>query len=433
MKYPVVILACAIFAGIPFPAQTFAQVSTIETRVSGCTFSPDSKLALVTYSINAWGKKSMTFIDLSVTDVLRLYDLGSGKEIRQLQLKSYLHEPCYSVAFLPDSRHVVLPGEISNGSDRAGMQLLEVWDVIRGERIRTFEKPSSNTSWVSRIAVSADGKKVLASYIDYTVRLWDVETGKLLRTFDNNKLDHRYSLNRVALPVALSPDGKLAIFRGDPEDKEFAVWNLETGQVVRKGVRDTGAGRDFFVAFCPSGKYVVTKKELDDSGQQGAAASSHCLSLCDMATGKEVRTFATAASSIAFRDDGKYLVSSTDGKFGFDLRRTSDGKIASSSIPNDQCAPCVKIWEVESGRELWCWKMPRDEINAQSTYLSPDGRLLITDCGGQTTGKYAGDSLLVRLWDVDSQKEVHVLRDYQGRPKKADPDHPPSKWWQLWK
>jgi WD40 repeat protein len=55
----------------------------------------------------------------------------------------------------------------------------------------------------SNAAVSPDGKFFLTGSYDGRVRLWDVETGALVRTFSGHKA--------MISSVAFSPDGKLIL------------------------------------------------------------------------------------------------------------------------------------------------------------------------------------------------------------------------------
>src|SRR6266404_4333067 len=78
------------------------------------------------------------------------------------------HEHVEVVAFSPDGAYA-----LSGGFDNT----MKVWQVSSGRLIRTFQG-HSNT--VRSVAFSPDGKTVLSGSQDSTMKLWDVASGELL-------------------------------------------------------------------------------------------------------------------------------------------------------------------------------------------------------------------------------------------------------------
>jgi len=75
------------------------------------------------------------------------------------------------VAVSPDGRRAV-----SASHDKT----LKVWDLETGRELRTLEGHSSS---VMGVAVSPDGRHAVSASADNTLRLWDLETGDVLATF----------------------------------------------------------------------------------------------------------------------------------------------------------------------------------------------------------------------------------------------------------
>ncbi len=71
-----------------------------------------------------------------------------------------------SVAFSPDGRYAL------SGS---GDNTVKLWDIQTSRDIRTFK---GHTDKVNSVDFSPDGRYVLSGSDDVTVRLWDIKTGK---------------------------------------------------------------------------------------------------------------------------------------------------------------------------------------------------------------------------------------------------------------
>ena len=69
--------------------------------------------------------------------------------------------------------------ELSGSEDKT----LRLWEVESGKCLRTFEGHTGN---VNSVCLSADGRYALSGSEDKTLRLWEVESGKCLRTFEGH-------------------------------------------------------------------------------------------------------------------------------------------------------------------------------------------------------------------------------------------------------
>jgi hypothetical protein len=169
-------------------------------RVESVAISPDGRRAL------SGGQDT----------IVRLWDLESGDVIREFRGHS---EYVFCVAFSPDGRLAYstsggsFTGEWRDGTDSA----IRVWDVETGRELRRL---NGNRGIVWSVAVSRDGRRVLAGGSDGTLILWDSETGAEIRRFGLQ--------GRCINSVAFLPDCRRAV-SASGEDKTISLWDVETG------------------------------------------------------------------------------------------------------------------------------------------------------------------------------------------------------------
>ncbi len=76
---------------------------------------------------------------------------------------------------------------------------------------------TGDASYVSSVAFSPDGKSIASGSWDKTIKLWEVSTGKLIKTLTGH--------NEYVESVAFSPDGKT--MASGSQDKTIMLWLIE--------------------------------------------------------------------------------------------------------------------------------------------------------------------------------------------------------------
>ena len=131
-------------------------------------------------------------------------------------------EEVNAVAFSPDGKYV-LTGSFDNS--------LKLWDAQTGKEIRTFAGSAGHQKIVLTVAFSPDGRSLASGASDNTAKLWDVPLTRPLREFV-----HADAVNALAL----SPDGtKLA---GAGKDRAITLWNTADGKQLAQSHRSRRAG-----------------------------------------------------------------------------------------------------------------------------------------------------------------------------------------------
>jgi WD40 repeat protein len=108
-----------------------------------------------------------------------------------------------------------------------------------------FTVQSSHTDKVKNIVFSADGRRILSASSDKTIKLWDVESGRLIRNFAGP--------TQPLTCCALSPDD--ALVAGGGYDRTVTLWDASTGDALRSWNLDTAIiGK---AAFSPDGAILA--------------------------------------------------------------------------------------------------------------------------------------------------------------------------------
>ena len=123
-----------------------------------------------------------------------------------------------------------------------------------------------HAAWVNSVCYSPDGKYIASGSDDKTVKIWEVETGRELRTLRG----HSYDVNSVCY----SPDGKYIASGSD--DKTIKIWEAETGRELR--TLNGYADQVYSVCYSPDGKYVAS------------GSKDNTIKLWDMARGECIKT-----------------------------------------------------------------------------------------------------------------------------------------------
>lgn len=291
---------------------------------------------------------------------IRLIDVATGKMVRELGKKPDNNQngPFYGgnmgLTFSPDNKMVVSTG----GENVKGKQLwsLILHDAATGKELRRISTEEQNAMPMNP-AFSPDGKTLVYTRWDGTIRFADPATGKELRQIKDQ--------NGWGAEFLISPDGKMLLVKG--QQTGLRVLDFATGKELRKFERRAPQPQVFFgngnkggLAMSADGKFAA------------AAGEDHTVRIFDMATGKE-REFGgghrAAVVEVRYSADGKSITT-----------RGQDGTLW--------------VWEKVSAKEQKEIKAP---AGAYHFALSPNGEdLLVGDQSNTASIREAATNKVVR-------------------------------------
>ncbi len=118
--------------------------------------------------------------------------------------------------FSPDGKVLAVGG---GDPSRSGEIML--WDIATGKVVRTFENAHSDT--VLGLRFSPTGKSLLSGAADKFVKIFDVASGKFVKSFEGH--------THHVLDVSWKADESTIVSSG--ADNVIKVWNIETGEQKR--------------------------------------------------------------------------------------------------------------------------------------------------------------------------------------------------------
>jgi serine/threonine protein kinase/WD40 repeat protein len=148
------------------------------------------------------------FVSCGTDKTVRLWDTQTGAELNTITLP----DRAYRVTLAPGGRRVVV------GARSAA----HVWD-LESDKVTVFDTSMERTFYVEQARFSPDGRWLLGSGSDGTVRLWNVATGRELPPI-------KVLLKGKVLEVVWAPDGRsFAATCGDGTVRVWS-WNQSGGQ-----------------------------------------------------------------------------------------------------------------------------------------------------------------------------------------------------------
>lgn len=303
---------------------------------------------------------------------------------------------------------------------------------------------------VRTVAFSPDGRFAATGSADKTIKLWEMEHGREIRSYLGN--------TGVVWVLTFSPDGKF--LASVDASYNLSIWDVETS--VKTRTIEVPDDDIFSCVFSPDNKYIITGTE-----------NNHAI-MWDIMTGKEVRRFKPektdiimekgfeypTAKTVEISADRKKLLTGSNDHTAFLFDINTGVQVKKFKNDNWSCVSCeisahfspdcrkivfgyldsVYICDAETGKILLT--MEEKDNNYENAIYSPDGKYIasfeygtgyiwnaqtgklittienprdIMDIRFSTDNNYVltgGEDRIAKLYKIPSGKQVMTLKGY---------------------
>lgn len=344
---------------------------------------------------------------ITISDAIRIWDSASGQELRAISISALNPE-----AFMGGAGAAISP----DGSQLAFVddteKQVKFWDLATGREARSIKLPDQEIDNLE-LSFTPDGRLLAGGTVNKRLRLWDL----------SGKATER-ELGPVTTDFALmkfTRDGKLVALA---EDYTIRFWEVATGREL-PSLKVPNSGN-----FTRMGRVVANFS--DDGKRVVTGGFDTPTTLWETESGKQLVKMSgrtNMAYKVAFSADGNSLWSG--GKTRWDLRAgrgarmapgpsdnlmgvpSPDGKYLATYTPNSDV---VTILELPSGKQLQRLAPSASGSVVQRASFSSDGTMIWTSYGPdpvqQQKQTQPGAGLLsaqLKIWDVKSGRELRTL------------------------
>lgn len=332
-----------------------------------------------------------------------------------------------SLAFSPDGRLLV------SASDDHTVKL---WEVVTGRELRTF---NGHKAQINKVLFHPNGEWIVSASSDHDIKVWEVATGKLLKTYTIPE----YTI----MSLAMDPTGNY-LAAGSYGDSVY-VFNTKADSILYglKGDRSLPN----YVDIDAQGKYLII-------GHDNRRATLH-----DLKTGNlmyeykeeggycggcptQVRFVGSkVTTSSHYKGSGLRIRDLTGKTSQLFTDRMEENTLAINFSPDNKRMvtadeDSVVVWEANTGKFLFSLNPKAQDIKplyGLNTLNQREERYTdqFTDAVFSPDGNYiatADNTNFIILWDAKTGQRISTFYGYLTQPGKDELDFDPNSYWEWY-
>jgi WD40 repeat protein/energy-coupling factor transporter ATP-binding protein EcfA2 len=343
--------------------EMLAEIPAHDGSVNALIFDPDGGRLL-----SAGNDAAMVLWDTSTGERIREFDGHVGVVLSA----DWAEEAGWIVTSTGDD-----PADNTN-IDRQ----VRIFDVETGELVKTISPEGSG--WLRAVVINSDGSMVAVASFDQnqfggTIRVYDTAFESLIRRIS----DH----TDVITTLDLSPDERTLISGG--WDRTMRQFDIASGMQILRF--DTHNDRVLGARFSPDGRHAMVVAGRDSGSPVDGRAFYYTLesqALIKTVTGHDDWVWA-----VSYNSDGTLLA-------------TGSGRLSTAEGDNS-----VRIWDTETGQERAQLDAHTNTVNGVD--FSPDGTQL-------ASSSWDGQVILWDVTDLNNVTQLQMLTGHEGGVNDVD-------------
>ncbi|MGI2907304.1 WD40 repeat domain-containing protein [Tolypothrix sp. VBCCA 56010] len=347
--------------------------------------------------LRSWANEQLSF---SVNTWLQLHQISPQHSINPLQAMQ-------SAVSIKDEEYVkklreyfVAVGDSQSIADVESILncLANLKHQVTLEHVILSHTLTGHSEKVTSVVISPDNETLVSGCADKTIKVWNLNTGKLIRTLTED-------LGEIS-SVAISSDGHfLAVGSCQHPKSNVKVWNLNSRKLLHTLLGHQKPVN--CIAISPDGQIL--------------ASGSNKIKIWNLHKGDRICTLwhSSAVNAAAISPDGTILASaSSDNKIRLWNPRTGDplrtlnghsGEVKSVIISPDgeilfsgSADKTIKIWHLATGKVLHTLTGHSQEV--RSLAVSPDREILFSGSADKT----------IKIWLLRTGELLQTLTEHSG-------------------